>query len=345
MTLEMAGIIVTVLSLVTGIPVQELGVASAWLSIPATLIMALCVPLFLPQPAGGARRLAMTALCGLFLGFTALACAAWVGISISGTVAGIALIFVFILFGPRGLRFDRSVAVDLAPFGFMLAALLAVNTLPALKTLTFDKLVIQVAFVPVHTITFRPFFSAYLYLFAAFALAAILLKVPKDALSGVLHSGFSKGWRAFVAMGLFGAMGQMIAYSGYGAGFAGIDPAHNIPFVLSNGLKATTGGLYPVFVPFLGWVGTFLTGYGVASLMLFGQLQVQAAGLLGVSATWLSAGLAVGASVGSISSPFKIALATPMCNAVGKEGGILRITIPLGIFASLLIGFVLWMVA
>jgi lactate permease len=146
-------------------------------------------------------------------------------------------------------------------------------------------------------------------------------------------------------MGLFGAMGQMIAYSGYGADFSAIDPARNIPFVLSNGLKLTTGPLYPVFVPFLGWVGTFLTGYGVASLMLFGQLQVQAAGLLGVSATWLSAGLAVGASVGSISSPFKIALATPMCNAVGKEGAILRITIPLGIGASFLIGIVLWLVA
>jgi lactate permease len=260
-------------------------------------------------------------------------------------VAGLALIFVFILFGPGGLRLNRSVALDMAPFAFMLAALLAVNTVPVLKALTFEKLVIQVAFVPVHTITFRPLFSAYLYLFAAFVLAAILLKVPGDQLRGVLRGGFSKGWRAFVAMGLFGAMGQMIAYSGYGADFAAIDPARNIPFVLSSGLKATTGSLYPVFVPFLGWVGTFLTGYGVASLMLFGQLQVQAAGLLGVSATWLSAGLAVGASVGSISSPFKIALATPMCDAVGKEGAILRITIPLGIGASFLIGVLLWAVA
>jgi lactate permease len=344
MTLEMAGIIVTVLSLVTGIPVKELGVASAWLSIPATLIMALCVPLFLPKPAGGSRRIATAGACGLFLGFTALACAAWVGVSISGTVAGLVMIAVFILFGPGGLRLYRTVAVDLAPFAFMLAALLAVNTVPALKTLTFEKLVIEVAFVPVHTITFRPLFSAYLYLFAAFALAAMLLQVPAEQLRSVLRGGFSKGWRAFVAMGLFGAMGQMIAYSGYGADFAAVDSARNIPFVLSEGLKTTTGSLYPVFVPLLGWVGTFLTGYGVASLMLFGQLQVQASGLLGISATWLSAGLAVGASLGSISSPFKIALATPMCNAVGKEGAILRLTIPLGIGASFLVGLVLWLV-
>mgnify|MGYP001047646958 CR=1 FL=1 len=345
MTLEMAGIIVTVLSLVTGIPVGELGVASAWLSIPATVIMALCVPIFLPKPSGGLRRLALAGACGLFLGFVALGCAAFVGISISGIVAGLALIFVFIFFGPRGLKLSRAVFIDLAPFVFMLLALLAVNTIPALKILTFEKLVVKVSLVPVHTITFRPLFSAYLYLAAAFCLAAVLLEVPRPQLAQVLHGGFSKGWRAFVAMGLFGAMGQMIAYSGYGADFARISQGHNIPWVLSNGLKLTTGGWYPVFVPFLGWIGTFLTGYGVASLMLFGQLQVQAAGMLGVSATWLSAGLAVGASLGSISSPFKIALATPMCDAVGREGAILRITIPLGIGASLLIGVILWMVA
>jgi lactate permease len=77
--------------------------------------------------------------------------------------------------------------------------------------------------------------------------------------------------------------------------------------------------------------------------MLFDQLQVQAALVLKVSATWLAAALAVGASIGSISSPFKIAITTPMCGALGLEGAILRGTIPLG-GASLLIGVVLLVV-
>ena len=55
----------------------------------------------------------------------------------------------------------------------------------------------------------------------------------------------------------------------------------------------------------------------------------------------LAAGLSVGAAMGSISSPFKIAIAAPMCGAVGQEGGILRLTIPLGLMASLLLGAVL----
>jgi lactate permease len=179
-------------------------------------------------------------------------------------------------------------------------------------------------------------------LFAAIGLAAALLKVPKITLYEVMHISLAKGWRACVAMGLFGAMGQMIAYSGYADNFTRKEQACNIPWILAHGLQIYTGTFYPLFIPLLGWVGTFLTGYGVASLMLFGKLQVQAAELLGVSATWLAAGLAVGASIGSISSPFKIAIATPMCGAIGQEGAILRWTIPLGIAASLLIGLILW---
>jgi lactate permease len=77
--------------------------------------------------------------------------------------------------------------------------------------------------------------------------------------------------------------------------------------------------------------------------MLFGPLQIPTAKLLGVSSVWLSAAIAVGASVGSISSPFKIAIATPMCDAQGREGEILRRTIPVGAGVSLLVGGVLFL--
>jgi len=169
-------------------------------------------------------------------------------------------------------------------------------------------------------------------------------RVPAKDIKPIIRNGFQRSWRTFAAMGSFGAMGQVITFTGYHPDFAGMAADRNIPWIISQGLSGYTGMLYPLFAPLLGWVGTFLTGYGVASLMLFGQLQVQSASLLGLSATWLSAGLAVGSSVGSISSPFKVALAASMCGAVGREGDILRRTIPLGLASSLLVGGVLWMI-
>jgi lactate permease len=341
MTLELAGIIVTVLSLVTGFPIADLAIASAWLSIPATLAMAACVPIFLPGPFWKLRKLATVLGCGFFLGISALGAVMFIGVSLSGILAGFGLILIFLLLGKNPVGINKAIWIDLAPFLLMLAALLLVNTIPVLKVFAFEKLVVQIQVVPVHTIVFRPFFSAYFFLMLAFMVSTYLHKIQRDELKSIVFGGVNKGWRAFAAMALFGAMGQMLAFSGYSSGFETLHQPSHIPWIMSRGLEHFTGAAYPVFVPFLGWVGTFLTGYGVASLMLFGRLQVETAGVLGLSPIWLSAALAVGASVGSISSPFKIALATVMCGAVGKEGAILRWTIPLGIAVSFLLGIVL----
>lgn len=356
MTLEMAGVIVEVLATVTGLPANELGLASAWLSLPAAIAMVVCLPLFLDSrrwpgatgrplwvgPGLGAARWGLILACGLLAALVTIAASAWVAFSIAGMLGGCAVIAFLVMIGSRRLPMSPGIWRDLAPFLLVLVALLCLNTIGPLKELVTRQLVWKVSLVPVHTIALQPLYSGYLYLFAAFLLATRLLRVSGDEVKKVLSAGGAKGWRALTAMSLFGAMGQIIAYSGYAPGFATLDQAHNIPHVLASGVAAYSGGFYPVFVPLLGWVGTFLTGYGVAALMLFGQLQVSSAALLGVSAQGLAAGLAVGASVGSISSPFKIAIATPMCGAVGQEGDILRLTIPLGVAASLLVGLVLW---
>jgi len=318
-------------------------VAAAWISIPATLLMALGAPFFLPPAKAWGRSLTTALAIGLLLGFAALGATAYVGVPISGTLAGLAVILALICRGAGRMHFDEAILRDLAPFFFLILCLSSVNAIPALRALTFERLTVRVHLIPVHAITFRPFFSAYLYIFMAFLIAAGLQPISARQSGAIFKAAFVRGWRTFVAMGLFGAMGQVLSYTGYLPGFADLDSAHNIPWIISQGLVALTGKFYPIFVPFLGWVGTFLTGYGVASIMLFGHLQVQAASLLGTSGVALAAALAVGSSIGSISSPFKVALATSMVAAVGREGQILRTTIPLGIAVSFAIGAVVWL--
>jgi lactate permease len=214
MTLEMAGIVITVLALVTGIPIADLGTASAWLSIPATLAMALCIPLFLPRPLPEPRQWLLLVLCGLLVGFAALAAVTWLAVSISGMAAGLVLILALMLIGSRRLNLRSGILRDLAPLLFILGALLALNTVSPLKELTFHKLSVGVHLIPVHTVVFRPLFSAYLYLFLAFLLATRLFHIGPQQLKALLATGLQRGWRPSLAMGLFGAMGQMIAYSG-----------------------------------------------------------------------------------------------------------------------------------
>jgi len=74
-----------------------------------------------------------------------------------------------------------------------------------------------------------------------------------------------------------------------------MEPARNVALILANGLVALSGRLYPVFVPLVGWIGTFLTGYGTASIVMFGKLHVATAQILGDSPSMTVSALAVAA--------------------------------------------------
>jgi lactate permease len=343
MTLALAGIIVTVLAAVTELAPEALGLRVAVLSVLPTLLLSLSVPWFATGGRDVWRKAGLFAAAGLTAGLAAWATVAWVGVPVSAMFGGLAVVALLMLWGRRGLAIDRQVLRDFAPFALIIAALSAVSLHPGLRAFTREAVTLDLSVIPVRQLTMRPLFDAYTYLFAALALVLVLYPFGKGERLRLLRGSLARAWRAVLAMALFGAMGQMVAFSGYTAGFASLDEARNLAAVLARGTYEYTGSFYPVFAPLLGWVGTFLSGYGVASIMLFGKFQVVAAGLLGISPESLAAALAIGASVGSVSSPFKIALATPLCGAVGQEGAILRKTIPLGLGVSLAVGlWVLW---
>lgn len=98
--------------------------------------------------------------------------------------------------------------------------------------------------------------------------------------------------------------------------------------VIATALAAATGGLYPLFAPIIGCLGTFITGSDTSSNILFGKLQTTVAGQIGVSPDWLASANTVGATGGKIISPQSIAIATSASNQQGKEGEILKAAIP-----------------
>jgi lactate permease len=345
MHLSLAGVIVTVLASVTGIPAGALVWDLGILSFPATILLCFAIPRIIKAPLHLKENLFALLFSGILAASVALISAEYIGYSVSGMLAGIAVIIFFYLlarqFPPRTLLRGR----DLIPFLFIFVCLALVNLVPPIRQISFYRLVISVDLIPHHTIRLRPLFDAYLYLFAAFLMAFLLYAGKDERFLAFFKKANKRGMKAVVAVALFGAMGQIIAYSGYGSRFATFDQNHNIAICLAQGVVAYTGRLYPLFVPFLGWIGTFLTGYGVASIMLFGKLQMETASMMGIPASFLVCSLTVGASIGSVSSPFKIAIAAPLCGAEGQEGEILRRTIPLGIGVSFCIGLfaLLWL--
>lgn len=117
-------------------------------------------------------------------------------------------------------------------------------------------------------------------------------------------------------------------------GYSGMIASVSLVFV------TYTGSFYPLFGPFLGSIGTFVTGSGTSSSVLFGGLQAETSTALGLNQTWIVASNTAGAVMAKMISPQSIAIAVAAVNIEGKEGTLLKGTIKFFILFIVIVGIV-----
>lgn len=93
---------------------------------------------------------------------------------------------------------------------------------------------------------------------------------------------------------------------------------------IANTAVAFTGDYYPLIAPLIGSIGTFITGSGTSSNVLFGNLQTDAAAAIGANSAWLAASNSAGTCVGKMISPQSIAIAVGAISLTGKDSEILK---------------------
>ena len=108
---------------------------------------------------------------------------------------------------------------------------------------------------------------------------------------------------------------------------------------------AATGGLFPFFSPFLGWLGVFLTGSDTSSNALFANLQQVTAQQIGVDPTLTIAANTTGGVTGKMISPQSIAVACAAAGLVGKESDLFRFTLKHSLFFAVIIGIITYIQA
>ena len=112
--------------------------------------------------------------------------------------------------------------------------------------------------------------------------------------------------------------------------------------VLANGIANILGKIYVVLAPFVGLLGTFMTGSNMSSNILFGGFQMTTANLLGVDPSAILGAQSAGGAIGSAVSPSKIILGTTTANILGKEGEVLKRIIAITVPTTIVIGAILF---
>ncbi len=112
---------------------------------------------------------------------------------------------------------------------------------------------------------------------------------------------------------------------------------------LANGIAASVGVFYPFVSPFIGALGAFMTGSNTNSNVVFAQLQLRTARVIGFSAPIILAAQTAGGALGSVIAPAKIIVGTATAGLEGQEGAVLR---RMAVYAFLLVsltGIVTWL--
>ncbi len=145
-------------------------------------------------------------------------------------------------------------------------------------------------------------------IFLAALLSAILMRMPIKHILKVAGKTLKELYRPLITIASIVGFAYVANYSGISA-------------TLSKALSST-GRVFPLLAPLLGWLGVFITGSDTSSNALFSSVQAHTASALGINPVLTVASNSTGGVAAKMISPQSIAVAAAATKQTNKEGKI-----------------------
>ncbi len=170
--------------------------------------------------------------------------------------------------------------------------------------------------------------SVWFWIFVVCILSIFILRPSKETLGRVTKLWITRIGGPFLAYSLFFAVAFIMAWSAMEVVDGKLVPTpyfkeYNMNVIIAGTLAKLFGSAYPLVVPFLGLIGTFVGGSTTASNVLFAKIQWGTTlQTLGPQAfMWIFAAHAVGGGIASAITPSKITNAAATIGVSGREEG------------------------
>ena len=111
--------------------------------------------------------------------------------------------------------------------------------------------------------------------------------------------------------------------------------------VLAQGVSKVLANNYAFIAPFIGLLGSFMTGSNMSSNILFGSFQMKTAEIVGLNSFSVLGVQTAGAAIGTSVAPGNIVLGTTTAGIIGSEGKVLKIIIPFALGVATLFGILM----
>ena len=159
---------------------------------------------------------------------------------------------------------------------------------------------------------------------AATVITAAVVRVSPAAFFDCVGRTFRQLWLAIITVMLIIGLAYLMNYSG-------------IAYTLGHGV-ASTGYLFVLLSPFLGWAAVMLSGSDTSGNALFGNLQVVAARQLDLNPVLFAATNSSGGVMGKMISPQNIATGLSVTKMAGQEGKVFARTFVHSIVLTIVLG-------
>jgi len=227
--------------------------------------------------------------------------------------------------GPRASGALRPAALlrAAAPYLVLVAAVLVTRLVPSVQEALSNVTIAWSA--DAFGASFAPLYHPGTMLLLGFAVGAAWQRAARADVAHAMRLAALKLAPVTVALVAMLGLSRLMVYAGM------VD-------ALASAAALAAGAAWPLFAPFVGLLGTFVTGSATASNILFTDFQLATAERLELSVLALLGAQGFGAAVGNIVCPHNIIAAGATVNLTGKEGEVLRRTLGVALLYALLGG-------
>lgn len=214
---------------------------------------------------------------------------------------------------PSGASSWRGVALAAAPYLVLVVLVLATRLVVPVRDLV-EPVVVEWQMGDTFSGSVRPLFHPGLLLTVSFGLGAVLQKASRREVTAAVRVATGQLTGVVVALVAMVTVARAMSQSG-----------------MTDDLAETaagSGGLWPLFAPAVGALGTFVTGSATASNVLFTELQDGTARAADLPVLPLLGAQGFGAAIGNVICPHNIVAAGATVGLRGEEGLVLRRTLP-----------------
>lgn len=211
-----------------------------------------------------------------------------------------------------------------APYLVLIALVMLTRLVPDVRD-ALSGIELTLSFLPGSTVAFAPLYHPGTLLAVAFLIGALLQRAEAQRIVRSAQAAAGRLVPVLLALVVMLAVARVLVHAG-------------MVETLADGLARATGNAWPVAAPFVGALGTFVTGSATASNVLFSELQGEVARTLSLPVVVILGAQTFGAAIGNMIAPHNIVAGCATVGLARQEGTILRATLPIALTAALIAG-------